>query len=76
MNALRLIRNPRAVLKLATKRWPNNLPPPVLWADTRNKELAVSALCSLTTRDGERVHSSDLTDKQAADVAAWLSPSI
>lgn len=73
MNALRLIRNPRAVLKLSAKRWPANLPPPVLAMDNRNKEIAVSALCNLMMRDGERIHCSDLTNDQAADVARWAT---
>lgn len=78
MNALRLIRNPRAVLKLSAKRWPSNLPPPVLAMDNRNKEIAVSALCNLTMRDGERLHSCDLTDAQARDIATWclLRPAV
>lgn len=72
MNALRLIRNPRAVLKLSAKRWPSNLPPPVYASDTRNKELAVSALCSLIMRDGSRIHCCDINESQAADIAAWM----
>lgn len=76
MNALRLIRNPRAVLKLSAKRWPSNLPPPVYASDNRAKELAVSALCGLMMRDGERLHSCDLTAEQAADIAAWLRPAV
>lgn len=77
-NPLRLIRNPRAVMKLSAKRWPSNLPPPVYASDTRNKEIAVSALSNLATRDGERIHSCDLTNEQARDIAAWclLRPAV
>lgn len=71
-NPLQLIRNPRAVLKLSAKRWPSNLPPPVYASDTRNKELAVSALCGLIMRDGSRLHCSDLSNEEARDIAAWL----
>lgn len=71
-NPLRLIRNPRAVLKISAKRWPANLPPPVLAMDNRNKEIAVSAMCGLMMRDGERIHCCDITESQAADIAAWL----
>lgn len=67
---LRLIKNPRIVAKLA-KVWPNNLPAPVFASDTRNLEIAVSVLCNLATRDGERVHCYDLTSSQAADIAKW-----
>lgn len=67
MSVLRFARKPRAM-----KPWPSNLPPPVYASDTRNKELAVSALCSLIMRDGERIHSCDITESQAADIAAWL----
>ena len=75
MNALRLIRNNRAVLKLAPKRWPNNLPAPLLVRDTEAKARAVSLLASMPTRDGERVHASDLTAAQARDVvSAFPSP--
>lgn len=70
MAALHLIRNPRVVAKLA--KWPKQLPPPVHASDTRAKEIAVSALCNLIMRDGERLHCSDLTNEQAADIAAWL----
>lgn len=70
MSALRLIKNPRIVAKLA-KVWPNNLPAPVHASDTRAKEIAVSVLCNLATRDNERVHSFDLTAEQAADIARW-----
>lgn len=78
MNALRLIRNPRAVLKLSAKRWPANLPPPVYASDNRSREIAVSALCNLATRDGERIYSCDLSDEQAKDIAAWclLRPAV
>lgn len=83
MNALRNIRNPVAVLRLAPKRprlvpgnvWPNDLPPPVLASDTDAKARAASLLASMPTRDGERVHASDLTAAQARDVAsAFPSP--
>lgn len=70
---LRLIKNPRAVLKLAPKRWPNNLPAPLHPADTRNKELAVSALCGFQMRDGERVFACDLTNEEASDIARWAT---
>lgn len=70
MSALRLIKNPRIVAKLA-KVWPNNLPPPVHASETRNKMIAVSVLCNLTMRDGERVHSCDLSESEAADIARW-----
>ena len=73
-SALRLIRNPRAVLKLAPKRWPNNLPAPLHPADTRAKEIAVSALRGFATRDGEPVFACDLTDRQAHDVKRWAKP--
>lgn len=72
MNALRLIRNPRAVVKLAPKRWPKNLPPPLFADDTRNKSLAVSALRGFAMRDSEPLHACDLTTSQARDVAVWL----
>lgn len=72
-SALRLIKNNRAVLKLAPKRWPNNLPAPVHPADTRAKEIAVSALCGFVMRDGGRVYPCDLTNEQARDVASWAS---
>lgn len=71
-NSLKLIRNNRAVLKLAPKRWPANLPPPVMAADNEAKMRAVSALCGLVLRDGERIHACDMTDSQARDVAAWV----
>jgi len=83
MNALRNIRNPVAVLRLAPKRprlvpgnvWPNNLPAPLLVRDTEAKARAVSLLASMPTRDGERVHASDLTAAQARDVvSAFPSP--
>lgn len=70
-SALRLIKNNRAVLKLAPKRWPNNLPAPVMAADTRNKSLAVSALRCFPMRDGEPAFPCDLTNDQAADLARW-----
>lgn len=75
MNALRLIKNNRAVLKLAPKRtdrWPK-LAAPLHPADTRAKEIAVSALCGFVMRDGSRVFACDLTNDQAADVARWAS---
>lgn len=75
-NPLRLIRNPRAVLKLSAKRWPANLPPPVLAMDNRNKEIAVSALCGLIMRDGSRLHCIDLSNEEARDIAAWLRPAV
>lgn len=72
MNAnLRLIKNTRIVAKLS--KWPSKLPAPIHVSDTRAKEIAVSALCNLSTRDGERIHSSDLTNEQAADVARWAT---
>lgn len=71
-SALRLITNKRAILKLA-KVWPNNLPPPVHASDTRAKEIAVSALCGLILRDGSRLHCSDISNEEAADLAAWIN---
>lgn len=68
MSVLRFARKPRTM-----KPWPANLPPPVYASDTRNKELAVSALCSLIMRDGSRLYCSDLTNDQAADVARWAT---
>ena len=75
-NALRLIRNNRAVMKLAPKRWPNNLPPPVLVADTEAKARAVSLLRCFVMRDHQPVHACDLTPAQARDVAKHLSPTL
>lgn len=67
-NPLKLIRNSRVVMKLAPKRWPANLPPPVMWDDTAAKIRAVSILCTMFTRDGEMVCAWDMTPDQARDV--------
>lgn len=72
-NPLQLIRNPRAVLKLAPKRWPNNLPPPIHASDTRAKEIAVSALCGFVMRDGSRIYPCDLTADEAEDIKKWAT---
>lgn len=71
--ALRRIRNPRAVLLLARRVWPNDLPPPVHVADTEAKARAVSLLRSITTRDGDPVYACDLTAAQAHDVVRALA---
>lgn len=81
--ALRSIKNNRAVLLLAPKRerltegatWPNNLPPPVVVADTEAKARAVSLLRCFVMRDHQPVHACDLTATQARDVVKHLSPS-
>lgn len=71
--ALRSIKNSRAVLKLAPKRWPNNLPPPVIVADTEAKARAVSLLRCFVMRDHQPVHACDLTNEQARDFKRWAS---
>lgn len=65
MNAspLRLIRNNRAVMKLATKRWPANLPPPVVVADTE----AIARAKSLVVATRGHV---DLTPDEARAIVA------
>jgi hypothetical protein len=54
------------------KPWPK-LAAPIYADDTRNKARAVSALRCIETRDREPVHACDLTARQAADVAGWVS---
>jgi hypothetical protein len=70
-NPLRLIHNNRAVMKLAPKRWPKNLPPPVIVADTEAKMRAVSLLRGFVMRDHQPVHACDLTNDQARDITDW-----
>ena len=70
MNALRLIRNNRIVLKLAPKRW-GKLAAPIYASDTDNKARACSVLRCFVMRDGEPVHACDLSGEEAADVAEW-----
>jgi hypothetical protein len=70
-SSLSLIRNNRLLLKLVPKRWPSNLPPPILVADTRAKEIAVSALRGFAMRDSVPVYACDLSAREAQDVARW-----
>lgn len=76
MGVLRFARKPRVIPKLA--KWPSNLPPPIYAQDNQNKAVAVSFLRSLTMRDNEPAHCSDLTNEQARDIAAWclLRPAV
>lgn len=74
MNPLRMIRNPHAVQKLAPKRdkvW-GKLAAPIYASDNDAKAAAVSFLRSLSMRDGEPTYCSDLSNAQAADLAAWI----
>ena len=70
--ARRKIENKHAVMRLA-KRWPNNLPPPVLVADTEAKMRAVSLLRGVPMRDGCPVYPCDLTPEHARDVVRHFS---
>jgi len=69
MSVLNFVRNKRAVLKLS-RRWPSNLPPPVLAADNEALMRAVSLLVNMPTQDGERVSSGDMQPSHARDVVA------
>lgn len=71
--ARRQIKNNRLYLALAPKRWPNNLPPPVIVADTEAKARAVSLLRCFVMRDHQPVHACDLTNEQARDFYRWAS---
>lgn len=74
---LSLIRNPRIVQKLAKSEEPKRmvwgkLAAPIYARDTQNKAVAVSFLRGLSMRDGEPTYCSDLSNAQAADLAAWI----